>query len=266
MKTQISNIQRMWHKLVAILFFSSFCAHADNSLTPKSAPEHTAKPIRVLFIGNSLVYQNDLPGMLRRLCETSNPPVAIETAQVTPGGCTLEKHWNDGKALAKIKEGIWDYVVLQEQSVTPIVNYEAMAKYARLFDAEIKKVNAKPLFYMTWALRDSPQDHAKLTDAYLKIAKELGADVVPVGYARAKAKEGDPSLDLFVKDGKHPSPTGTYLAACTFYIYLTGHPLKDAPCKITNPNNQEIVLVDLVPETATYLQKVAEETVLGMKK
>jgi hypothetical protein len=190
----------------------------------------------------------------------------LETAQITPGGCTLERHWTGGKALAKIQEGKWDYVVLQEQSVTPIVNYESMAKHARLFDAEIKKVNAKTLFYMTWALRDSPQDHSKLTDAYLKIAKELGSDVVPVGYARTRAMEVNPCLDLFVKDGKHPSPTGTYLAACTFYVYLTGQPLQNAPCKITAPNNPEKVLVELTPEIAESLQKVAFETVKNTKK
>lgn len=34
----------------------------------------------------------------------------------TPGGCSLEKHWKDGKALAKIQARPWDYVVLQERT------------------------------------------------------------------------------------------------------------------------------------------------------
>lgn len=263
MKNPFSNNLLIWIKLIAVVLVGSI--HAEDPSSPVKPEDNAAKKTRVLFIGNSLVYQNDLPGMLRNLCESSVPPVALETAQVTPGGCTLERHWAGGKALAKIREGNWDYVVLQEQSVTPIVNYESMAKHARLFDAEIKKVKAKTVFYMTWALRDSPEDHPKLTDAYLKIARELGSDVVPVGYARAKAKEENPSLDLFVNDGKHPSPTGTYLAACTFYVYLTGKPLKNAPCKISDPNRPEKVLVELTPEIAESLQKIAFETVQSKK-
>ena len=58
-----------------------------------------AKPndeVQVLFIGNSLTYVNDLPKMLAELAEAGRQP-PLRYDQQTPGGCTLEKHWKDGR-------------------------------------------------------------------------------------------------------------------------------------------------------------------------
>src|ERR1043166_6791316 len=77
------------------------------------------KEVRVLFIGNSYTYVNDLPKMIAALARAGKqPPLVYE--RETPGGCTLEKHWKDGKAARKIAAGKWDYVVLQEHSLRPL--------------------------------------------------------------------------------------------------------------------------------------------------
>jgi hypothetical protein len=76
--------------------------------------------VQVLFIGNSLTYVNDLPKMTVELAKAGGQrPLLYE--RETPGGCTLEKHWKDGKALAKIQSRKWDYVVLQEYSTGPLL-------------------------------------------------------------------------------------------------------------------------------------------------
>lgn len=53
------------------------------------------------------------------------------------GGCTLEKHVKDRKAIDKIHAAKWDVVVLQEHSMRPVIDRQAMHEYARLLDAEI---------------------------------------------------------------------------------------------------------------------------------
>jgi hypothetical protein len=56
--------------------------------------------IHVLFIGNSFTYYHDLPKMISELAKAGKQrPLRYE--RETPGGCTLAKHWKDGKALAK---------------------------------------------------------------------------------------------------------------------------------------------------------------------
>jgi hypothetical protein len=257
-------MSRRFFITISIAFISVFpgAGAVENAPPPKATETASdAKPLKVLFIGNSLTSQNNLPGMLKALCEQSTPPIKLETAQVTQGGYTFEKHWDGGKAQQKIREGGWDVVVLQENSAGPVQKSESMLKYARLFDAEVKKVNAKAVLYMTWALQKSPADQDTITKTYDELGKELGDTVVPVGIARLKAVEGDPTINFYVKDGKHPTPAGTYLAACSFYVALTGHSPKGLPNKIVDSSSAKKTLVDITPEQAAYLQKVAEETV-----
>jgi hypothetical protein len=91
-----------------------------------------------------------------------------------------------------IREGHGDYVVLHEQS--SLGNYSINGKraindpalfhrFARLFYQEITAVGAKTVFLLTWAHRDYPEEQPLLTYAYMSIAKELQAIVVPAGLA-----------------------------------------------------------------------------------
>ncbi|MBW4591750.1 MAG: SGNH/GDSL hydrolase family protein [Brasilonema angustatum HA4187-MV1] len=175
------------------------------------------QPLRVLFIGNSYTYVNDLPWLTQQLSISARETRRLETEMVTVGGATLKSNWERGEALKRIQNSRWDYVVLQEQSTLPISDPKVMYEYARLFDAEIKRVNARTVFYLTWARENRPQTQQILTDSYMKIAKELGAEVAPVGLAWQKVQEENPKLNLYYPDQSHPSPIGSYVAACVFY-------------------------------------------------
>lgn len=94
---------------------------------------------------------------------------------------------------------------------------EEMFEFARLFDAEIKRARAATVFYQTWARQDTPETQAILTKAYHTIATELGARVAPVGDTFAASKVRP---QLYNPDKSHPSPLGTYLAACVFFATM----------------------------------------------
>ena len=179
----------------------------------------------MLFIGNSLTYVNDLPAELQAMVAAAYPGgPSLRYESVTPGGYTLQRHWNDGKAAAKIAEGRWDYVVVQEQSQIPFTDREQVFQYARLFDREIKKVGAKTVLYMTFPLKRKFEDGDLLPEIYRSLGKELGAIVVPVDVAWHEAAKLDPNLVLYKPDGVHPAPAGTYLAVCCFAERLWGKP------------------------------------------
>src|SRR5262249_40662188 len=133
-----------------------------------------SKPIRILFIGNSYTYVNDLPKMLAALAKAGNQRPVVHDRE-TPGGCTLEKHWKDGKAVKKITSAQWDYVVLQEQSQRPLTDRARMFEYAVKLDGEIKKQRARTLLYQTWARQNAPQKQTELSKAYLDLGNELKA-------------------------------------------------------------------------------------------
>lgn len=241
------------------------------------------KPTRVLFIGNSYTYFNNLPQLLAGLAASAKPSQVIETEMVTVGGATLKSLWAGGKPQAALASGKWDYVVLQEQSTLglpklvdniPQVNdpknfHEAV----RLIDPEIKKAGAKPLLYMTWARKDSPDKQHLLTDAYQSIGKELGDTVVPVGLAWQAALKARPNLELHVADKSHPTPAGSYLAACVFYATLFGKSPEGLAARVTGvvidhtgKVGGEGELVNLSKDDAAFLQKIARETVQQSRK
>jgi hypothetical protein len=239
--------------------------------------------IRVLFIGNSYTFFNNLPQILTVLAESANQ--AVETEMIAAAGATLKKHWEDGKALEALKRGHWDYVVLQEQSTLGLpsqpgaqINSPKMFhEYARLFNAEIVKAGAKTVFFLTWARQDRPHTQALLTDAYLSIAKELKAIVAPVGIAWQKAARKNGRVALHQKDLSHPTPAGSYLAACVLYSTVCGKsPVGLTTVVVGNAidaggrlasgqdadgnGNDKVQLVTLTRSEALLLQRVARET------
>jgi len=214
-----------------------------------------AKDIHVLFIGNSLTYGNDLPKMVAELAKAGKQR-PIHHERETPGGCTFEKHWKDGKALAKIQSRKWDYVILQDQSQAPLLKRDSMFDHAKKFDAEIKKQGAKTLLYMTWALQNKPEDQAAISKAYLDLAAELKSQIAPVGNAWEAALNADKKLVLHTGDKKHPTATGTYLAACVFYATIYGKSPEGLPGSIGK----------LTDEEARPLQVIAWKTVQAKTK
>ncbi len=197
---------------------------------PAPFPPSIRKPgtMRVLFIGNSFTrYWGGQVLIGTKLAMSSPnwrdlPPPIYE--QSTSNGATLKDHWINGKAVARIREGNWDYVVLQDHSEGPTLQKNDFIKYATLLDQEIKKAGARTLLFMTWPKAREPAKLAELAVAYEDLGRALGAQVIPIGRAFHESLIEKPSLNLYDADGKHPSAAGSYLAACCFYTTFYGKP------------------------------------------
>lgn len=201
----------------------------------------------ILFIGNSYVFIN---GGIDKQLEGLAPQT--ETMSLAVGGYTLERHWNEGKALQMIRQGGWDYVVLQEQSQIPVTGQKAFNDYARKFDEEIRRSGGKTVLLMTWERPDSRKygvTTAALAASYSGLGAELGAKVAPAGLAFERSLNGKRGLTLYSQDG-HPTMEGTYLAACVLYGRIFGQ----------SPVGNAYVDAKISAETAAYLQQVAAES------
>jgi hypothetical protein len=185
-----------------------------------AAQSQDSNLLRIMFVGNSYTYVNDLPGTLQALAAKRSPPVRVETGIVLVGGQTLRGHWRDSTALAMLHSGNWDYVVLQEQSLLPIQMPDTMLKYGKLFGDAIRAAGAKPVLYLTWNRKNRPTAQDSLTRSYARLARGIGAEVVPVGPAWTNVLKLDRSLELYDPDGSHPSTLGTYTAAAALYRFL----------------------------------------------
>ena len=242
------------------------------------APAHGAQggpstdSTRVLFIGNSYIYYNNLPQLFAEVAASKGHYVDAEMA--VRDGARLLEHAADQEIGKRIREGDWDYVVLQEQSTLggsiadgrlEGADINGFFEAARSLHAAIKASGAQTVFHLTWARKHSPQMLDDLVAAYEQIASELDAEVAPVGKAWAVANAEVPSANLYLADDSHPSSAGSYLSAVTLYATLfdespknalttiIGHPVEDS-----RVNEDEIeTLVDLSAKDARILQGIA---------
>lgn len=70
--------------------------------------------LRVLWVGNSFTYFNDLPGMVREIAATQG--VKLACTRYVRGGGRLSGHLKNRELRRSIADGGRDCVVLQEQS------------------------------------------------------------------------------------------------------------------------------------------------------
>ena len=192
-------------------------------------------PLRVYFVGNSYTSANDIPAMVASLAAADGRRLAATTE--VPGGFTLQRHWAEGRAAKAIAEGHYDWVVLQDQSQVPSFEPSQvasdMAPAVRAFVAAIRAAGARPLLYETWARQHGDPDNrphdsyaamqARLCETYEAFGRDLGVPVAPVGRAWRVALDRHPGLVLWGPDGSHPTPAGSYLAACVLYQRLFDH-------------------------------------------
>jgi hypothetical protein len=241
--------------------------------------QSAAKPVRVLFVGNSYTSANDLPAIVRALGAVAKPKVEFEVEAVTPGGFTLEAHLAaEGKESprARIAAGAFDHVVLQEQSQRPILEPDKMLAAARLFAKELAAAKSGAVWYATWARLAKPETQADLDKAYAACWEATGGRLAPVGAAwRAvlAAKDEKDRVALHAADGSHPSAAGSYLAALVVYGALSGKDLDGLPARLVEPGRkvagrptEERVLVELEPRVAKLLQRAASEALEARKK
>ncbi len=211
---------------------------------------------RILFIGNSYTYCNELPTMLAQLASAGGKDVDVH--QVTAGGVTLEWHAQNEATLAALYES-WDYVVLQEHSIRPIQDTPKMAMAAAALQAVIASTGAQTVLFMTWARQHFSEMQAGLARVYAEITQDIGARVAPVGLAWEAALIADASMSLYEEDKSHPTPLGSYLAACVFYATFFGASPVGLPAQLTTAGGE--VLVELPEAQARLLQSVAWDTV-----
>ena len=182
-----------------------------------------ARPLRVLFVGNSLTATNDLPSVVAGLARATGR--SLEYRTIAFGGFALEDHWAQGDARAALASRSWDVVVMQQGPSALPESQINLREWASRFADEARAVGARPALLTVWpesyrrgALRD-------VIASYRRAAAAARADLFPAGLAWQIAWGCRPGLGLYGPDGFHPSRLGTYAAALVLYGRLFKAPL-----------------------------------------
>ncbi len=190
--------------------------------------------MKILFIGNSYTYFNDMPSKLRALIEENGG--CAEVYSVTKGGRKLCQYADiDDEYSHAIEElaadGDFDVLILQEQSYFALVDRE---KFLYGVKELAGKIGARrTLLYATWGRGDGCpllDEHGwtrksmteGLLDAYREAAELIFGEVSAVGSAFYRVLEVWPEAKLYEDDLSHPSALGTALGVLVHYRTICG--------------------------------------------
>ncbi|MCI0487824.1 MAG: SGNH/GDSL hydrolase family protein [Blastocatellia bacterium] len=214
-----------------------------------------ADELRVLFIGNSLTYANDLPAIVEALASAAKQKRFVHKSIAFPN-FALEDHWNKGDALKAIRKGGWDIVVMQQGPSASREGRSLLLKDTRRFAEEIRLKGARPALYMVWPSAARLLDFNGVSESYRQAAKEVDGLLLPVGEAWLSAWRLDPELKLYSSDGFHPSEAGSYLAALVIYEQLYGQSPVGLPARLKLSTGKKI---EIPEERARLLQEAARD-------
>ena len=167
------------------------------------------RELRLLFIGNSLTYANDLPALVRELGR-SDPSRAVVVSSVTYGAYSLEDHWNRGEAQQAIASGQWDYVILQQGPSALPESRVLLIDYVTRFAEEIRRAGARPAIYMVWPPLNREPEWDAVTESYAAAARRGRRPPPPRGRGHpgsARRERRAPALRYGRLPSRAPAPT-----------------------------------------------------------
>lgn len=220
-----------------------------------------AQPTNVLFIGNSYTHMNNLCKIYQNLANSKGKMVFGDTIAVS--GSTLKGHTERDNTYKKIKSKNWDYVFIQgysrELSYDSVRISKETVPYAKILIDSIKKYNpcVNIYYYMTWGYADGfkdsiPEDNytlmqERIQKGYVQLSKETGGyPIAPVGMVWQEVRKKYPDINLYAPDRAHPSPFGSFTAACTFYSAI----YKESPFGGLPPKKVDTLSAQKIEKTA----------------
>jgi PKD repeat protein len=224
--------------------------------------------LKVLFLGNSYTGYNGLPSMVKKLSYTKGKKIFIDSN--TLYGQSLSDHIVNQKSLSKIRKGCWDFVILQDFSLNPVIDYYTKNKMypdISFLKTTIEKYNpcTKIITYMTWGRRfggiqclenncsvsfkDFKQMQDSITNTYLRISNLLKVQCAPVGVTW-KNILNESTNSLHTEDNSHPNIDGSYVAALTIFSSIWKVPTSGVE-----------YYAGILPEKAKYYQQISDKTV-----
>ncbi len=181
---------------------------------PSDIPEAN---LRVLFVGNSLTYTNDLPGMVQHLAASTDRSLAVGVAALP--NYSLEDHWASGIAVV-IQRQRADIVVLQQGPSSLPANQAHLAHWAGQLAPVIRAAGGEPALLMVWPDIGRLSAFDDVHSAYRNAATAVDGLFLPAGEAWRAAWARDPGIATYGGDGFHPSAIGSMAAALTVFAVL----------------------------------------------
>jgi hypothetical protein len=177
--------------------------------------------MKVLFLGNSHTFFNDMPELFARFVEvtTGEKP---EVTMLAYSGRDLDWHRREYFSLRfNLMHGGYDYCIIQQAAHPYPPIEQTLETGADIIDL-CHRCGVKPVVYMTWAEKRFPENQQKMIDTCEKLAGENDALLAPIGRVWQAVQTARPEIELYHTDGEHAGPYGDFLIAAVFCKLLAG--------------------------------------------
>ncbi len=168
------------------------------------------KTLRILFIGNSHTYYNDMPRMVQKRAIEAGFDCRV--TMLAHPGWFLAQHVQEPDVRFNILFGDYDYVVLQEHA-HPFGPEEKYRDAAIRLHELIREAGSVPVIYETWARKGEPEMQPHMNKVHRAIAEEIDALLAPVGENWWAYQRSWPEIEMYAEDGEHASQAGSDFAA-----------------------------------------------------
>lgn len=214
--------------------------------------------MRLLFLGNSHTYFNDMPYLCAELLRATGEEVEI--AMLTRGGESLAGHLRNEQTRFNLLYGGWDLVLVQEvtSAFPPLEDY---LRDLGAIHALCVAGGSRCALYMNFASPCDTPPLSAMRPSVLAGAKRFSLPVARAGDAFARAAVDCPEIDLYGPDRHHASPAGSYLIALSILRGVFGKDVTGLPGKICFRGT---AVLDLPAGQAAALQAVAQSLPTGL--
>ena len=231
--------------------------------------------MKVLFIGNSHTYFNDMPALFAEMCEALGGSMP-EISMLAFSDRSLKWHRQEYFSIRfALLYGNFDFCVIQQYG-HPFPGYAETKPYLGELVDLCRRVGTEPVLLMTWAKKNEPDAIESIASAYRALASECGVRLIPVGELFRRIADTHPEIDLYRRDGSHASPCGSYLIAASIAAALLQpkdltsltdrsfdfHVRFSAETPPTAAESRADIPIVLPPETARVLRRTVEQSEL----
>ena len=181
--------------------------------------------MKVLFIGNSHTFYNDMPQIFKNICDEKGKDV--EVAMQAFGGKTYGWHYGQMTELRfALMHGGFDYIIMQQAAHSPCpAKEETLADGGKIIELA-RKCGVTPIQTMPWAEKRDPDHQKGMYDIYNTLSEMYGVKLAYAGNVFEDVFYNHPEIDMYWKDGEHASPYGSYTIAMSVYAAIFGESVK----------------------------------------
>lgn len=166
---------------------------------------------KILFVGNSLTYTNDLPRLVQKCAIRLDIDVATTT--ITKPNYALIDHWKEGHVQREISKEKYNYIIMQQGPSSQPYGRKSLIEYAKKLKKLCEKHGSKLAIFMVWPSRSYFHTFDGVIESHKLASEATDAILCPVGEKWKAHFDSTNNFDYYGSDGFHPSEKGSSKAA-----------------------------------------------------